>query len=246
MARINLNEIIIDTFSADTDASPRGQILFLNGFPGAIGPLPAVIESIGRGFDVIAPQYPGTYDSEGQHGIVNTARALSDVLAWSIGRSQNYPRHDLLVIAHSFGAFHLINAMRYHPCSEISKILLLAPVMSYSQDPDYGVREDLMEQVEYVVSTRRHTYRIGHLSEWQQAAGGIPFFELEESWKGTAYVAFGTADDTFDVNVFPTRVAETLKNLIGCEDVRLETVKNSGHGMHELLPKLAFLDAFFE
>ncbi|MVA95653.1 alpha/beta fold hydrolase [Nitratireductor sp. CAU 1489] len=244
MSRTVLNGMVVDSF--DVDKSPsNGVVVFLNGFPGAIGPLPAVLSGLGNGYTVIAPQYPGTYDSSGEHTLIGTATALVELFDWIADQKMDSSTDGIRVIAHSFGAFHLLNAMRKKHQKHISKILLLAPILNYATEPDAGIREELLPHLKDVIESRPHTYRVGAMNEWEMAARGEPLFDLAANWSGKVFIGFGTEDDTFDPEVFERNSAATIERLIGCRNTVVQSVAGAGHGMHEIIPYLAILDEFY-
>lgn len=242
MSRLVVKGIVVDTFSSP---QPNGQaVLFCNGLPGAIGPLPGVLLALESGFDVVFAQYPGTYDSDGEFSVTATADALVQVLAacasgdardMASGAATPPIGPITAAIGHSFGAYILINVLRRAPTVAIRRALLLAPITDYSRDPDSGLRESLLDHLDSVRRTRPVTYRIPDSAEWRQIdRGGYPT-ERCGDWHGDILALAGTDDDTFDFEVFPSAFSRDVVAATGATSARLSVIDGAGHGMDELL-----------
>ena len=241
MGRFKIDGMVVDTLGSGA-SPPWGKLIFLNGFPGAIGPLPAVLSALNNGYEVLAPQYPGTYDSDGEHSLTATAKAIGLLFDKLEGEGFD----DIRIIAHSFGAFHLINALRERPHLNIKKVLLLAPILTYKTSPDAGIRERLLPHLREVVESRPRTYRISSMHEWKAAANGEDLFVRACNWTGDVYIGYGAEDDTFKTDIFKNNSVQTMEDRLGTVNVKVECIENAGHGMHELLPHLSFLAEFYD
>ena len=234
MSRLIHDGMVVDTFSSSASIG-RGTALFLNGFPGAIGPLPGVLAALERGWEVIFPQYPGTYDSGGEFSPGNASRALAAML-----RSPSFTgkliKAPTIAIAHSFGALILVDLIRQYPQLPIKKVLLLAPVISYQLNPDLGIREELLPHLEGVIKSHPMTYRIGNMTDWKAIAAGLHTIEQAGPWTGLIRAVVGDGDDTYALDIFQRCFSSAVTELLGCSDVSLEIISSAGHAMHELLP----------
>lgn len=252
MSRLQIDGIVADTFSSDT---PRGAAaLFLNGFPGAIGPLPGVLHALRLGYDVLFVQYPGTYDSEGTFSVGETVAALSLVLGALADGSATDMVSDVpmtgfppvtTAIAHSFGAHIFLNLARSGAAAKIERALLLAPVTTYTAVPDSGIREDLLPHVAGVRKSRPHTYRLADDAVWQRVANGVySVSETSRSWSGRVLGIAGSEDDTFDLDIFADAFPRDVAAATGATDIQLEIVSGAGHGMDEVLGGTRSADSF--
>lgn len=242
MSRLVVDGVVVDTFSSP---QPNGQAaLFCNGLPGAIGPLPGVLLALESGFDVVFAQYPGTYDSDGEFSVSATADALARVLAacasggardMASGAAAPPLAPITAAIGHSFGAYILLNLLRRAPQAPIRRLLLLAPITDYSRDPDSGLREALLDHLDSVRRTRPVTYRIPDSPEWRQIDRGGHPTEKSGDWAGDILALAGTADDTFDFEVFPSAFTRDVVAATGATSARLSVIDGAGHGMDELL-----------
>lgn len=239
MTRARLAGMVLDRF-AGNGANEGSIVVFLNGFPGAVGPLPAVLSALSNGFPVVSPIYPGTYDSEGLHGIKSTALALS---VFFEALQADY--RDVRVIAHSFGAFHLINALRAKPCDSVTKCLLLAPMLSYGPQTLNCILEDLSVHLQETIGDRPFTYRIDKEDGWKAAAEGLEAFEQSRPWLGDATILFGDQDDSFEPLNFEKSAAEIFSKRTGCKNVQVYRISGAGHAMHQLLRNPEMLKGFY-
>lgn len=240
MARYFRNGIAIDTFDVGADRTA----LFCNGLPGAIGPLPAVLAANAAGWNVLFIQYPGTYDSDGEFGVAITVETLHDVLEAyaagalidpSSGQSPAKRPAVTLAIGHSFGGYILTELVRSFPSTTIQRALLLAPVFTYQGDPDVGIREDLLQHLQYVKASRPRTYRFCDSDGWSRAASGRYLANGAPGWAGQVLAVVGSDDDTFEVDVVATEFERFYRSQTGATDVRLRVISDAGHGMDELL-----------
>lgn len=246
MARFRINGISGDLFEGRTGRTA----LFCNGLPGAIGPLPGVLLATGHGWSVLFPQYPGTYDSDGDFSVSATAQALDDVLiAVETGQLRTWSGQPIvglrpvkLAIAHSFGALVLAECLRRRPSLEIERILLLAPVVSYASSS--GVSESLSEHVEIVRQSRPRTYRFGDRAEWNAVASGQFLGSPRRRPAGQVLAVFGTEDDTFDIATIRTTFPTTIAEAINPAGIDILVVPGAGHAMNELIEGQAQVGAF--
>lgn len=245
MTRFFLDDIAGDIF---VPANPIGRTaLFCNGFPGAIGPLPAVLFALARGWHVLFAQYPGTYDSDGRFAVTTASQALVQVVRSAEDGSLRDAGADkslapippvTLGIGHSFGGFILLDLVARHgKVTSLSHLLLLAPVVGYSRTPDIGTRENLEEHLRYVSKAHPFTYRLGHDDEWHAIANGSFGAPRFDPWPGRVCTLLGDDDDTFAPEVAQHGLAPFIAEALGtaANNVQVQIVRGAGHAMHELL-----------
>ena len=245
MSRFFLNGIAVDTFHT-AKLPAKGTVLFLNGLPGAIGPLPAVVAATQRGWNVLFPQYPGTYDSDGELSVTGSVKALCELLRHFDLNGTKETRLDVerprICIAHSFGAFQLMGLLRTMPESGIDAVILLAPVVSYSAEPPSGTTEDLLSHLDGVRKSRPRTYRIKNTGEWSSIAAGKFPIESVGLWHGECHCVIGASDDTFDISVARTAIPRIVRDLTGGATTTMEVIDGAEHGMDELIPQSKCVD----
>ena len=238
MPRFRHNGIAVDTYEADPPGSRR-SCLFLTGLPGGVGVGSAVIAANARGWNVVFPQFPGTYDSDGVFAVSSAAAALRDLIP-EIPRYTGF-EPPLWIVAHSFGGFVLTSLLRLAPDLAIEKVLLLAPAVSFQAD--VGFQVDFRTYLEGTLAERPYTYRVGAQDEWDEICrGGQPVLK-EGDWLGVARIVIGDRDQFLEPNRSRDRLAEVFATLTGCPDVALELVPGAGHSMHELLAGSRYVDA---
>jgi pimeloyl-ACP methyl ester carboxylesterase len=206
--------------------------------PGNSGVVASVIAANARGWNVVFPQFPGTYDSDGVFEVSSAASALRDLIP-------EVPRYTgfelpLRIVAHSFGGFVLTSLLRLAPGLPIEKVLLLAPAVSFQAD--VGFRVDFSAYLEAALAERPYTYRVGSRDEWDEICRGGQPVPKENDWPGVARIVIGDRDHLLEPNRSRERLAEVFATLTGCPDVALELVPGAGHRMHELLAGSRYVD----
>ena len=141
------------------------------------------------------------------------------------------------LIAHSFGCYIAAKAARQ--ISDIRVLGLFAPILGYaSRNPDFGVREDGLKQLEYVIRARPHTYRFGPIFDWEKVFTGYDLVVDEKRKKPIERIlcVVGDKDDDFDFNVLNKNINEILKLSCGNYlDLKFHIVKDAGHSKEDLV-----------
>lgn len=217
--------------------------LFAPGFPYSLVANDAIAWMTEHGYTVLFPQPPGSYDSNGNYTPMNHVRLLSqaaeDMFEGRLTHAKSgaslpaLPRPDG-IIAHSFGT---VSAADYAAGASPRWALLFAPILGYSSSaPDFGVREDLATQIDYVARSRPFTFRLGDRAEiMNQSLSGQGRQATEDHGVNVIGVV-GEDDDTFDVRVLAGDWGSLVQQRIGPRaTARLHIVQGAGHGITELL-----------
>ena len=223
-----------------------GLALFAYGFPSFPGPN-AVIEALtAAGLVVISPHFRGTYDSEGEFSPESLVSTVEDV-ARLVGRGYlaqgkdgkhfDLPERWVLIVGHSFGCAAVIRSW-FH-LKGVEALLLLAPTAHYSiHDPDYGVREDGMAQLDYVRETHPYTYRLAPDTVWRDLFSGIdePHAQNVSASNAPSVTAvIGEQDAYFDVEVARVNMSRLIDRYVGDTSPAVHVLRGCGHPLAELV-----------
>lgn len=146
----------------------RATLVYVAGLPYSTGENTIIRWALSKGFAVVFPQAPGTYDSDGRFSVASYARLLrlsiEDVNGGRLkGARPDGPYIKLApvtgLISHSFGT---LTATRvFCQLQNLELLLMFSPLLDYTNfDIDVGVRENLSEQYDYVKYSRPHTFRL--------------------------------------------------------------------------------------
>jgi hypothetical protein len=204
---------------------PTSAGIFLYGFPFFTGPNEVTTALVSAGMTSFQPHYYGSYDSNGvfsPSSLIETctvSQTLFDrgyVTKVPDGKQSPLKSKLELCIGHSFGTFAAIRAARYFHSLKV--LVLLAPTIHYRhQDPDMGVNEDGLENLEFVRITNPYTYRLATTNEWSDVLTGkdpIPSLPdhptLEE-----VIVVVGERDKYFNHQVFEKMIPSIVRGYCG-------------------------------
>lgn len=223
--------------------------VFCNGFPGSIGEHIIIKELMELGFAVIQPQYPGVYDSDGSFTVesaVSSIESISKLVDMNgfvdikKGKKIRLPVSISLLAGHSFGC--LIAARAANILNNVLAMALFAPILGYATKPyDFGVREDGIFQLEYILKSRPHTYRLSDIDGWRKLFKGDlgkKIIGRDEPINRVLGIV-GSDDSDFDVEVLQKNFDKCL-NLV-CDKVnktKLYIVSSVGHGKEELMSNI--------
>jgi hypothetical protein len=159
----------------NTGIKPKTAGMYLFGFPSFIGPIEVTTALVADGLLSFQPHYYGSYDSDGlfsPNSVVETSKtsqALFDrgyITRMPDGSKFELPEKLEILIGHSFGCFAAIRAVPF--LKTLKVLVLLAPTIHYSRtNPDFGVDEDGVAQIESVRISNPKTYRLASAEEWR-------------------------------------------------------------------------------
>lgn len=222
---------------------PTSAGIFLFGFPFFVGPNEVSTALVSAGMMSFQPHYYGSYDSEGVFSpeslieTCKTSQALFDrgFVTKMPEKKQTALNPKLeLCIGHSFGTFAAIRAVQYFHTLKV--LVLLAPTIHYShQDPDMGVNEDGLENLEAVRLTNPHTYRLANNDAWRDVLTGkdpIPSLPDHPTLKDV-YVIVGEKDKYFNHPVFEKMIPTIVKGYCGKKaKITFLRLKNVAHAIN--------------
>lgn len=239
--RFFLDDMAVDVV-APSHAVPAVSAVYLYGLPGTVGVNRVSRVLSERGWLVLHPHYPGTYDSGGRFTPEAALTTLA-VVARAVGRSVASVRDGAdiaippitLVVGHSFGCFV---ALRSIACVRTAAALvLLGPAIAFAPGPDgCGLRREMTDHYSFVLRSHPHTYRLAPRSAFDALySGKLDALSADAPASLRSVVGIvGATDPAFDIALFADRFDPVVrKTLSGRFDCTL-TVVEAGHDVDDL------------
>lgn len=218
--------------------------LFAPGFPFSPVVNDAIEWMVEHGYAVLFPQPPGSYDSDGSYSPTSHSTLLSmaanDMEKGRLTHAKtgasvpSLPRPEG-IIAHSFGTVAAADCVA---AGGFRWALLFAPILGYCRsDPDFGVRESLASQIDYVARSRPFTFRLASSEEIiTQSYKGQGSGVLAGGESVSVIGVVGDRDGAFDIERLSSDWTKLVQQRIGSASTsRLHIIPGAGHGITELL-----------
>jgi pimeloyl-ACP methyl ester carboxylesterase len=224
--------------------------IFLYGFPGNVGENNATEFLVKNGYTVFAPNYFGTYDSNGEHtpdSALRTMAQLSKSIKKGVfteiknNREIFFSPSVEIVVGASFGCFVALRTLQEF--KEVKSMLLLAPAITFcTAGENYcGLLEDGNENFDYVIRSRPFTYRMGKKTEWQKLFDGeydIPSGNKSHSIKNI-FGLVGDKDNTFELEILRAKFKSLVQKIVTSDsNINLDTVSGGSHSADSLITAL--------
>lgn len=198
------------------------------------------------GYDVVQPQYTGTYDSDGKfspHTAIGTVDRLRHLLSRSFvtnhrsGKKVAIESGIEFAAAHSFGTWVLANAFAkgFRP----RVLLLLSPYLGVGRDlSDAGSRLDLRHQVDQLRDALPFTFRLSSYEDWKSFYTDGRFAFYAPGHDGRSYVIGATGAD--DPGLDPRRTQDRFRWFVreydeGVSGRNFFIVPSAGHDEADLM-----------
>jgi hypothetical protein len=243
--RIRENGLAVQAYAHQGDKLRQIAVVF-PGLPYVPG-----LQECGRflfslGFDVVQPQYTGTYDSDGVFSprtAIQTVDRLRDLLSRPFvmnhrGQTKIAIESDIeFAAAHSFGTWVLANAFvtGFRP----GVLLLLSPYLGVGADlPKAGSRMDLSRQADHLRDALPFTFRLSSYEDWKSFYTDGKFAFCELGHDGRSHVIGATGED--DPGLDPERTGDRFRWFVqeyheGVSDSQFFIVPSAGHDEADLL-----------
>lgn len=226
---------------SDSGITVRTAGLFLYGFPAFVGPNSITKALVSSGILAVQPHYFGTYDSGGLHSpisIVDTCRATQTlfdkgyVTQSKDSKPYKLPESLEVCVAHSFGCMIALRAVQY--LTSLKLLVLMAPAVHYNRtNPNFGLNEDGMDQLESVKRSHPHTYRLAPSTEWEDLLTGkdpLPSFIQQHPTLQEVVAVVGEKDKYFDVSALEKSLPIIIKAYCGNETkLSFKIIPGIGH-----------------
>lgn len=224
--------------------APLFSVIYCNGFPGSTGSNELIEYLNAQRVCVIFPQYPGVYDSDGLFTVASASNSIVQVAKFVSEKRLTNIKNDRTIdgiprvtsiFSHSFGSVIANRACGL--IEDLRSVVMLAPIISYQRVPvDYGVREDGLNQLDYVKRSRPYTYRFGSTDDWERLFSGESLDLPEDRYYPKIILGIvGKKDSEFDIPV----LMECFQNIIPFQhqtaECRLILVEDASHARQQML-----------
>lgn len=232
------------------------SIAHFPGLPNLPVPIPGATEFLTRFGPTFQPQYPGTYDSEGDFDPINIVADLKvwwdDTSDWQMEAEikKDLPKADCIFSLHSFGAFVGLRMLEAHSWLLPKAIIMFAPTYAFGGPAKaQGIRNDLEAKALHMAQFYPRTFRQDDPERLNALfTRGHEFdFSNRQAVQTPVYVVLGKKDPSLDAVKALEFTQDFFSKHTDVFDFRGEFIAmEAGHSMASLLSDDSVSEALTE
>ncbi len=224
--RSKIKDIIFEFSPSEEN---KGVVIICDGLPSVPKQKELMLDFSNRGFFVIYPRYRGTWESGGEFLKESPAEDIKDVInliktgkisELYAGKEFEIKNKNISLIGSSFGG---AIALSLADNEDVSKIVVLSPVVDFSKHNDNNNEQNLIWLGDFIKKAFGQGYRFND-ENWQKMTKGEifnPLQKLDKEKSKKILILYDKSDESIDYN--------KIENYSSKNGIKTIEVQNIGH-----------------